>query len=322
MRPALERRNLTVVTGAQVTRVLFDGRRATGVAYRTGDGDHRAPAEREVVLCGGVVNSPQLLMLSGVGPAEHLRSLGIHLVHDLPGVGGNVQDHLAVPTVVTAPGVHAPVSASSVPSLLRLLLLRSGPLTGNASEACAFVRTHPQLAAPDVELIFAPAASLAAALPSARARLRGRLGGLRRLADRGRRPPAATAVTIGAALLTPRSAGTIRLRSGDWRDAPAIDPGYLSDPDGHDVQLLAHATRLAVGVAHAGGFRLPVGDRRAPPSGPDVDDDALEAWIRDRALTLNHPVGSCRMGTDPMAVVDPQLRVHGVEHLRVVDASV
>jgi choline dehydrogenase len=324
LKPARRRPNLTVVTDAQVTRIRFEGRRATGVDYRTTAGHRTALAAREVILCGGVVNSPQLLMLSGVGPSEHLRSHGIEVVHDLPGVGANVQDHVIALVIVLAPESISFAAASSLRSALQFLLFRSGPLTSNASEACAFLRTDPALEAPDLELLFTPASSLRKALPSARSVVGLRAREVRRWLRRSPRPERRHAVAIAATLLKPRSVGVIRLAGSDGSVAPIIDPGYLSDLAGDDLRLLVKGVKVALDVARAGGFepapttKLNDGSFAA---GPKPADDVAD-FVRRQTHSLNHPVGSCKMGIDPMAVVDPELRVHGCQGLRVVDASI
>src|SRR5262249_20296915 len=191
LRPARGRRNLTVQTGAHATRVLFEGRRAVAVEYLHEGAPRRAAAAREVIVAGGAVNSPQLLMLSGVGPADHLRRHGITIVHDLPGVGLNLQDHLAVPVIVACRAPGTLVAAETLGNLLRFLIFRRGMLTSNVGEACAFVRTRPHLAAPDIELIFGPVPWV----------------------NHGLVKVTRHAVTLGPILLQPASRGSISLRS-------------------------------------------------------------------------------------------------------------
>ena len=221
------------------------------------------------------------------------------VVCDLPGVGRNLQDHLAVGVVVAARQPVSLVGAESLGNLLRYLLLRRGMLTSNVAEACAFVRTSPELPAADLELLFAPVPFM----------------------DHGFTKPSGHGLTIGAVLLRPESTGTITLRSADPFAPPVIDPRYLSDADGHDLRVLVAGVRLARRVFDARAFADYVG---APiePSDDVRSDVELERFIREQAETLYHPVGTCRMGVDDMAVVDPELRVRGVEGLRVVDASV
>jgi choline dehydrogenase len=284
---ALKRPNLAVRTTAQVTRVVFEGRRAVGVEL-----DGEVIRAREVVLCGGTVNSPQLLLLSGVGPAAELERHGIPLVHELPGVGLHLEDHLAGGILVESKLPVTLFAAEKPRQLLRYLVSRKGMLTSNVAEAAAFVRTRPELPAPDLELLFAPVL----------------------FEEAGLAPPSAHGFTVGVVLLQPRSSGVVRLRSADPLDPPAIEPRYLSYPE--DLQVLVDGIELARRVVSMPAF--------ADIAGAELDpgDDPVEESIRARAHTLYHPVGTCRMGTDALAVVDPELRVRGLENLRVVDASV
>jgi choline dehydrogenase len=300
LRPAMRRPNLRVATHAHVTQVLFEGRRAVGVRYVRRRGGHAVVrAEREVVLAAGAVHSPVLLLHSGIGPAAHLRALGLDVVHDLPGVGENLQDHLAGGAIVRCREPVTLVAAESIGHLLRYFLLRRGMLTSNVAEACAFVRTRPDLPAPDLELIFAPVPFVA--------------HGLEKPSDHG--------LTIGALALQPKSRGRVTLRSLDPFDPPAIEPRYLSDADGEDLRVLVAGVRLARRIFAAAPFARWAGEPLLPPAEVRTDEE-LAAFVRERAETLYHPVGTCRMGDDAGAVVDAALRVRGVEALRVVDASV
>jgi choline dehydrogenase len=299
LRPAAHRRNLSIVTDAHATRILFERRHAVGVEYLVKGRRETARATREVIVAGGAVNSPQLLMLSGVGPAAHLRERGIEVVLNLPGVGQHLQDHLACGVIVFARQPVTLVAAESPANLLRYLLLRRGPLTSNVGEACGFVRSSAELEAPDLELIFAPVPYL----------------------EHGLVKPPGHGITVGAILLLPKSTGSITLRSANPLDAPVIDPRYLSDPDGRDFRLLVAGMKLAHRVMRSPALAAFAGEPMQP--GRELRTDAeFEALVRERSETLYHPVGTCRMGSDAMAVVDAQLRVRGLEALRVVDASV
>jgi choline dehydrogenase len=293
LRPALRRANLAVETGAHATRVLFDGRRATGVEY-VRNGIRRTAAAREVILAGGAINSPQLLLVSGIGPADELTRHGIPLVHELAGVGANLQDHFGAGILVSSLRPVTLFAAERPRQLVRYLAMRRGMLTSNVAEAAAFVRTRPGLSAPDVELVFAPVL----------------------YDNEGLEPPRAHGFTIGVIALQPQSSGTIRLRSADPLDAPAIDPRYLSDAGGEDLKTLLAGIELARRIVSMPAFAGLAGEEIEPGARP------VEELLRAKAHTLYHPVGTCRMGTDPLAVVDPELRVNGVEGLRVVDASV
>lgn len=311
LRPAKKRRNLRVVTGAHARRVTFAGvegdRRATGV-YVDIDGITRhVRARREVVLAGGAINTPQLLMLSGIGPAEHLAEHGIDVLVDAPDVGANLQDHLVAGLAPAAKGGTL-FAAEKPAELVKYLAARKGMLTSNVGEAYGFVRTDvadrtgaPE-GLPDIEIIFASAPYVGEGLV----------------------PTPAHGLTVGAILLRPRSRGTIRLASADPFAAPLIDPAYLSDPDGIDAETmlagLAECERLidtdALGAVTTGGWVQPEGGEHMTPA------ERAELSMRRYSHTLYHPVGTARMGTDAASVVDPELRVRGVAGLRVADASV
>jgi choline dehydrogenase len=297
LRPARKRPNLTVITGGHATRVLLDGTRAVGVEYRHDDRLRQATVAKEVILSGGSINSPQLLMLSGIGPRDELDSVGIAATVDLPGVGRNLHDHLALPCIFTV-GVHPTLLDAEKPAeLVKYLSLRKGMLTSNVGEAMAFVRTRDGLDAPDLQLIMAPVEYI----------------------DHGLAAPPGNGITIGGVLLRPASRGSITLASADPLAAPVIEAAYLADPS--DAAPLVEAVRLARRIASQPALKELVDGEMWP--GPDAVTDAdIEAFIRQQAFTLYHPVGTCRMGTATDAVVDPELRVRGVDGLRVVDASV
>jgi choline dehydrogenase len=297
LKPVRRRRNLTVVTGAHVTCVRFEGTRAVGVEFLHRGRVQQARTGGEVILCGGAVNSPQLLLLSGVGPAGDLERLGIPVTADLPGVGQNLQDH---PLVGACHACLRPVTldrADTPGNFLRYLFFGRGPLTSNVAEAGAFVRTRPDLPVPDLQLYFVPAYYV----------------------EHGFVKPGGCGFSFGVCLLRPRSRGTITLRSRDPLQPPAIQPNYLADAA--DVPLLIEGVRLLRRIARAAPFDWYRGEERMP--GEHVRTDAeVEDYIRSRLETLYHPVGTCKMGNDPSAVVDARLRVHGTTGLRVVDASV
>ena len=301
------RGNLRVMTGTQALRIVFDGKRAVGVEI-VRDGQTRTlRARREVIVSGGAFHSPQLLMASGIGPASHLRSVGVDVVHDLPGVGQNLQDHLDV--IIGRPvnswhlyGYSLRGVARMAGEALRYRWHRTGMLASPVAEAGAFVKTRPDLPAPDLQLHFAPAL-----LGNSNVLRNGRPG---------------HGYSCHACVLRPESRGTVQLQSADMRDAPLIDPRFLSVPSDLDgmvagVKLMRRIFAQSA-LADAGG-----GDPLASVLGPgEGDDAAIRDFVRAHADTIYHPVGTCKMGIDDMAVVDPQLRVHGVEGLRVVDASV
>jgi choline dehydrogenase len=297
LHPAERRPNLTVRTGALTTRVLVSGGRATGVEYRSGGRVHTAHAGLEVVLSGGAINSPQLLMLSGIGPADHLREVGVDVVHDLPGVGGGLQDHPLVPMVYNVRSGRSLRLAETPLNLAKWKAAGRGPLTSNLAEAGLFTRSSPELAEPDLQYHFLPV----------------------KFWKQAEIDPDVEAFSTLVVLVHVHSRGSVRLRSADPTWSPAIDAGYLTDE--RDLDALVCGVEKAREIASAGPLASVLADEWSP-GGTVHGRDALRATVRDTLESLYHPVGSCRMGTDEQAVVDPQLRVHGLEGLRVVDASV
>ncbi|GHE41588.1 putative GMC-type oxidoreductase [Streptosporangium violaceochromogenes] len=294
LRPAAKRPNLTVLTSAQARRVLIEETRAVGVEY--GDVAGRrgvVRARREVLLSAGAIGSPHLLMLSGVGAADELLAEGVEPVHDLPQVGRNLQDHLASGIVLHCPRPITLAGAESTGNLLRFLIGRSGMLTSNVGEAVAFIRTSPEEPAPDIELIFAPGPFI----------------------DHGLTRPPGHGLTIASILLRPESRGRVFLDGPEVR----IDPAYLTA--GADLRRQVAGLRKARELFATSALLPFAGPPMNPYWGAETDEQ-LARWIRERSETLYHPVGTCRMGTDDDAVVDPRLRVRGLAALRVVDASV
>jgi choline dehydrogenase len=299
---ARRRPNLSVETEALATKLLFDGRRCVGVAFRQRGVDRELRVGREVILCGGAVNSPHLLQISGIGPAPYLQSIGVPVLHDLPGVGGNLQDHYvtrvshrvkdAVSINKLARGPRLAVEAA------RFALQGRGALTFGVTSAQVFARSRPELASPDLQLLFTPASYDSA-----------RFGELER----------ADGMTLAICPVRPDSRGTIMARSADPFAPPVISPNYLSDAN--DARVLIAGTQIARRIfaqpalaAHSVMETLP---------GPDCDSDAaLTEHARQFGTTIFHPVGTCRMGEGPSAVVDARLRVCGIGGLRVIDASV
>jgi choline dehydrogenase-like flavoprotein len=268
------------------------------VRYRARKGGEKiARAEAEVILAAGALASPQLLMVSGIGPAAELRELGIPVAADLPRVGANLQDHPYLTSVWDVPGGGSLADGERPRAVLEYLLRRTGPLSSSVAEAFAFVRSKRGLAQPDLQFHFAPAYFV----------------------NHGFDQYDGHAVTLGPVLVSPRSRGWVRLRSADPAEKPRILTNTLAEPE--DVEALIAGTRLTEEIAAAGPLASVLGHRILPPEGVDADDDLL-ADLRRRVDLLYHPVGTCRMGTDDDAVVDPQLRVRGIDGLRVVDASV
>jgi choline dehydrogenase len=299
LKPAMRRKNLSVHTGATVTRILFDGTRAVGVEFQRGGQRHVAHARREVVLCGGAINSPQLLMLSGIGDRAHLADHGIDTVCHAPEVGQNLLDHLVVPLGFDVDG-DSLFAAEMPKELVNYLLRRRGMLTSNVGEAYGFVRSQPELDLPDLELIFAPAPFYDEALAA----------------------PDGHGVVFGPILVAPQSRGQITLRSADPHSKPVIDPRYLSDPGGVDRAALMEGLRICARIADAPALSGLLGPIARPRSCTELNEATLEMALETCSHTLYHPLGTCRMGSDEASVVDPQLRVRGVDGLRVADASV
>ncbi|MEJ7930647.1 GMC family oxidoreductase N-terminal domain-containing protein [Ramlibacter sp. AN1015] len=303
LQPHRSRPNLRVFTRTRALQLVLEAGAARQVLARRGGEPLTVRARREVVLSAGAIESPALLMRSGIGPGPHLQALGIPLVHELPGVGANLHDHPDVVLVADAPGQAELVglSATGAWRVLRGIVQwrreRTGLLTTNFAEAGGFIRSTPELAQPDIQLHFVVA----------------------KLLDHGRALRAGHGFSLHVCLLQPRSRGRLRLADADHDSAPLIDPQFLADP--HDLRRLRAGVRCAQRILAQPALAA-FGTEAAGSRTAAQDDAALEHWIRSHADTIYHPVGTCRMGSDAQAVVDAQLRVHGVAALRVVDASV
>ncbi|MDN8618586.1 GMC family oxidoreductase [Variovorax ginsengisoli] len=300
--PNLRRPNLSVITRALSQRLLFEGRRVVGVQARIDGRELRFEARREVIVSAGAFGSPQILQLSGIGPAAHLQSKGIAPVVDLAGVGENLQDHIDyVYTYRT--GSDTETLGASMTGGMRILKgisqwkrERRGIMTSSIAEAGAFLRSRPDVDVPDLQLVFVQAI----------------------VDDHARRLRLGHGFSCHTTLLRPRSRGTVRLNSPDPAAAPRIDPRFFSDPA--DIALLIEGAHQQRRILDASPF-APVRGKGLYPL-DQRDARAVEQDIRDRADTQYHPVGTCKMGHDSMAVVDARLRVHGVRGLRVADASI
>ena len=308
--PIRNRRNLAILADCLVRRVLVEGGRATGVEVAEGAGARTIHAEREVILCGGTVNSPQLLMLSGIGPGDALKRHGIPVIHELPGVGRNLQDHVdcVIAYACTEPiTLYRELRADRmIRSVAAGMLLGRGIATTFPYEAGAFLKSRPEKVAPDIQVHFMPALEKAANLhipnPLRKPRFEETHG---------------FSMRVGP--VNPESKGWIGLRSADPADAPLIQPNYLENET--DSRTTIAGIRMVRDVIAQPAFDAYRGAELAP--GDAVQSDAeLTAWLRANAMTTFHPVGTCRMGSDPMAVVDARLAVHGIAGLRVADASV
>ncbi len=300
--PAAERSNLVVRTGAHATRVLFEGTRAVGVEYLSEGTTTSVSARREIVLSGGAVNTPQLLMLSGIGDATHLRSLGIDVLVDAPEVGSNMRDHLFAALAVDTDD-DTLFGAETEEQLNDFVSHQRGMLTSNVAEAYGFVKTDPSLAYPDIEVLFAAVPYIGQGLVAA-----PRHG-----------------VSVGAILLQPKSLGTVRLASADPLAKPLIDPNYLGDPEGEDRATLLAGLGVCERILAATAFASTRGDGKfIQPAGSDAQAPAeRDATVIDEfSQTLYHPTSTARMGSAAGSVVDPELRVRGVQGLRIADASI
>jgi choline dehydrogenase-like flavoprotein len=303
--PVRKRRNLRIETEALATRVLFVGKRAVGVAYRGRAGETTAHASREVLLCAGALQSPQLLQLSGIGQGAFLTSLGIPLVCDLSGVGENLQDHLQARVIFEC---TRPITTNDdLKSRWRTLKMgldyvftRGGPMAVGINQGGIFARVDPRSATPDVQFHVATLSSDMAGSPT----------------------HTFSGFTFSVCQLRPESRGTVRIKSADPREPPAMQPNYLSTP--HDRETLIGGIKLARRLAATRALS-PYVRREYRPGAEAASDEALLEFAKNTGGTIFHPSGTCKMGDrarDPMAVVDAQLRVHGLEGLRVVDCSI
>ncbi|WP_377276602.1 GMC family oxidoreductase [Rhizobium sp. R86522] len=297
----MTRRNLTVITEAHVSRILVEQGRAVGVAYRFGKDEQRiVRADREVLLSAGALQSPQILMLSGIGPADHLTSLGIPVVLDRTEVGANLQDHLDYTMIFRSPdtdmfGLGIMATRDLMRAANEWRTERMGHLRSTCAESGAFLKTDPSLDRPDIQLHFLVAM----------------------VDDHVRKMHWGHGYSCHVCVLRPHSRGTVRLASTDPSASPLIDPAFLSDP--RDLETLRKGARMMAEIMAAPAFNRYRGPELYPAGTSDAE---LDAAIRTRADTIYHPVGTCRMGSDGDAVVDPDLRLKGIVGLRVVDASV
>jgi choline dehydrogenase len=304
LNPVKKRPNLQIITHAQVDRVVLDGKRATGVVYTDRSGNQQTvTANREIVLSGGAINSPQLLMMSGIGEADQLSEHGIEVRQDLHGVGKNMQDHLQARLVYKT---HEPTLNDEVSSLLgqariglKFALFRAGPMTMAASLATGFLKTREELETPDIQFHVQP---LSAENP-------------------GKGADKFSAFTMSVCQLRPESKGEIRIASNKPRDYPKIIPNYLSTKT--DCDTLVEGVNIARRIARNAPLTSKISTEFRPHADLDMNDyDATLDWARNNTASIYHPTGTCKMGNDKEAVVDARLRVHGIQGLRVADCSI
>lgn len=307
LRPALSRPNLRVETGALALRLVFEGRRCVGVAYRQGGTERTVRAGREVIVSTGAIGSPHLLQVSGIGPARHLKSIGVEVVADLPGVGENLSDHYACTLARKTAGLLTLNdfigSWRLVPAALQWLLLASGPLTFGSTTATIFARSRPGAPVPDLQFLFMPGI-----LPRNSASARELVG-----------IDSVKGIRFSISAAKPGSRGRVRAVSPDIAVHPSIASGYLTDAD--DLEVLKRGLRLGRRIFSRPALAPYVAEEVFPGEAVRSDAD-MERYIRETGHTAYHPAGTCRMGRDRRSVVDPELRVHGIDGLRVADASV
>jgi choline dehydrogenase-like flavoprotein len=301
LNPIRHRKNLTIKLGARVSRIALEGQRAIGVEVVGKSGSEIIRAEREVLVSSGAIGSPKLLLQSGIGPADHLKSVGVKVLHDLPGVGSNLQDHLDLFVIAECTGDHTYDGVAKLHRTiwagLEYILFRTGPVASSLFETGGFWYADPDARSPDIQFHLGLGSGIEA--------------GVERLKNAG--------VTLNSAYLHPRSRGTVRLSSSDPAAAPLIDPNYWSDP--HDRKMSLEGLKIAREIFQQAALKPYIMAERLP--GPKVmTDDELFDYGCANAKTDHHPVGTCKMGNGPESVVGLDLKVHGLEGLRVCDSSV
>jgi len=302
LRPAMKRGNIDVITDALAHRVIIENGRAVGVTYFKGGKMQEARAEQEVIIASGAIGSPKLLLLSGIGPADELKSAGVQPKHDLPGVGKNLQDHIDVYSIHELNGPHSYDKHTQPLKMLwaglEYMLFKSGPVTSNLAEAGGFWFADTDEQNPDIQFHFLPGAGVEEGVPPV---------------------PGGYGCTINSCHLRPRSRGSVILRSDDPNVAPMIDPNYWADP--YDFEMSLRGLEKTREIARQPELSHFIKKEHLP--GPDVaSGEELRAYAKRFGKTDYHPVGSCKMGVDDMAVVDPQCRVYGIDGLRVADSSI
>jgi choline dehydrogenase len=297
LHPALKRENFTAVPHAHVQHLIFEGTRCTGAVYHKDGEAHTATAIREVIICTGSINSPQLLMLSGIGPKETLAKFGIQIVMDLPGVGQNLQDHVMVPVAYHATKPVSLAAAAAEEQAIKFQSEGKGMLTSNIGEAGGFLKLDPDAPAPELQFHFAPGWFIL----------------------HGAGNPEGHGFTLAPGVVGTKSVGYLTLRSADPHDPPVIDPNYLADEA--DMEVIVEGVKIARKILNSSAFDAYRGQEYLPGEAVQSDEEIRE-FIRNWAQNIYHPVGTCKMGHDPMSVVNDRLQVHGIQGLRVADASI
>ena len=303
LRPVLGRPNLTVETGCLVERIKFEGTRAVGVAYSSGRKRKSVRAEIEILVTSGAVGTPKIMMLSGVGPAAHLRGHGIDVVHDLPGVGKNLNDHFGIDIVAELNG-HYSLDKYNKPHWalwagMEYVLFRSGPITSNVVEGGAFWFSDDSKPVPDLQFHFLAGAGAEAGVPSV--------------------PKGSSGITLNSYTVRPKSRGTVRLRSADPSSPPVVDPNFLAEPD--DLRTGVEGVKISREIFSQPSLRKHIRAIRFPDDGVKTQAD-YEAFARQYGRTSYHPACTCKMGDDEMSVVDPHCRVRGLDGIRICDSSI
>jgi len=303
LRPALQRDNLTVETRVLVNRILFEGNRAVGVEYEQGGNIQQARAEAEVIVTAGAIGSPKLMMLSGIGPADHLRQHGISVVHDSPGVGENLNDHFGIDIVAELNG-HYSLDKYNKPHWavwagVQYLLFKSGPLASNVVEGGGFWYIDKDSPIPDLQFHFIAGAGAEEGVPSV--------------------PQGSSGITMNSYTLRPKARGTVKLKSSNPSENPLVDPNFLGHPD--DLRVSVEGVKLSVEIFSQPELKKYIRKIRFPDENVKTQKD-FEEYARHYGRTSYHPTCTCKMGVDDMAVVDPQLRVHGIDNLRICDSSI
>ncbi|NNE80883.1 MAG: FAD-binding protein [Silicimonas sp.] len=302
LKPVLDRPNLTLVTGCLVNRVIMENGRATGVEYFQKQARVVVRAESEVLVTSGAIGSPKLMLLSGIGPAAQLQEVGVDVIHDLPGVGENLQDHFGVDIVAELNGPHSLDRYNTwfwkAWSGLEYSLFKSGRVASNVVEGGGFWYSKEGLEKPDLQFHFLAAAGAEAGVPTV--------------------PSGECGITMNSYNMRPKARGSVRLRSGNPTDHPLVDPNFLGHPD--DVKRTVEGVKLSVDVFNQPSLQKFIREIRFPDAQVKTQAD-LEAYARQYGRTSYHPTGACKMGVDDMAVVDPFMRVHGIDGLRICDSS-